>query len=404
MLPNITINQVTGGLGRKAANKDGILGLFVVGGVATADYALGDVTTFYSLNMAQNIGIDAAYDIANGVLVHYHLSEIYRINPSAKVWFMMIDAAVTLNVALDPAENYCRKLLKLAAGDIKCLGVSANGLSITSIVMAQSLVDSEFSEYRLVNVFLEGQNLPGATIATLPDLTTLNARDVSVVIGQDGKKSEDSGILNFANIGTILGSYSLNEVHECIGWPKENLQNSLTNEALQVFTDIRFSDNTPITDYSKSELDAIHGKGYTFVRAFAGLSGSFWVDDKTCIEESDDFSQVYLNRIIKKAIDIVYKYLVRYINSPLSVDSSGRLSDINKSVIKSDIESRINAEMSNNISGIGFIIVDPAFDENNTPYPSILTDNVLRVAIGIAPYGKATQIIANVGFFNPAFG
>ncbi len=403
-LPSVNINQLSGGLGRTSPNEDGVVG-FVAHGVATVDYVLGTVNKIYSIKGAEAVGIDAAYDLTNEVLVHYHLNEIFRLNPNAEVWFMLVPQATTLANILSTSQDFAQKLLRDADGRIKVLGVAINTTSPTAFSVvaaaipgAQNLANAEFQEHRPVDIFIEGKNLPA--IGSAPDLTALDAPDVSIVVGQDGAKAEeDATFAGMANIGTALGTYSRNRVHESIAWVAKG---NLASAAFEVFLNPRLSNDNPMSDYTAAELDALSDKGYIFARTFAGYSGTYWNNDPTCTETLDDYSRVYLNRTIKKAIRTTYLAVVPYVNSPLRVDGAGRLDKTTKAMIEAEVRSQVAGAMSGEISVDPLVIADPIYDETGAPFPSILSDSTLRVMVGVVPFGKAEQIIAYIGFINPA--
>lgn len=405
-LPTVTINTLQGGLSRRNPSADGVVGL-LAHGVATGDIALNERVVLYTLKAAENLGVTAQYDIDEEVLVHYHLKEIFRINPSAEVHLMLIDQATTLADIFDPAEEYAKKLLREADGRIRALGVAINTASPTAfsaieaiIGNAQALADSEFQEHRPVDILIEGKNLP-SDLSTAPDLTALAAPDVSVVVGMDGTQADlDAAFAGHAAIGTALGSYAKNAIHESIAWAAKN---NLTKEALEAFVDIRLSNNDNVQQVSATDLDTLNDKGYIFVRTFAGYPGSYWNNDPTCTQNASDYSRIYLNRTIKKAIRITYQTCVPRVNSPLRIDAAtGRLDKVTKAAIEADVRSAVAGAMAGQISGEPLVIADPEVDEDGNLFPGILTDSTLRVMVGIIPFGKAEQVVAYIGFINPA--
>ena len=54
--------------------------------------------------------------------------------------------------------------------------------------------------------------------------------------------------------------------------------------------------------------------------------------------------------------------------------------------------------MGNSVSALPTIIVDPATDDNQQPYPSMVVDPTLRVKLGIQPRGKSELIIFDAGY------
>ena len=403
--PQVNITQVTGGLGRGRYVPEAISG-FVAPGVDAANYTVGDVVQLTSARqLATQYGIDKAYDEANGVLIYYHVSEFFRLAPKAKLWFMLVPTGTSMSDICDPAQSFAAKLLLQANGEVVQLGIVGDGVfadTLAAIPVAQSLVDSEFSNYRyLAALVLEGRGF-NSSAALATDLRTLGSRNVSVVIAQDLLVANDTANAqpDCAAVGTALGAIAASEVHACIGWVgRLDLHDPKSGK----FYAPALSSNIPMSSYATADLDLLHDKGYIFARTFANYSGSYFNGSPTAIALNDDYYFIELNRTWNKAAHIVRRTLLPSLNAPLTVDAdTGRLHFRDKAMFEAMIRTAIEGDMSGNISALRSVIVDPDLDENAQPYPGILTDGVLRVIVVLVPIGKAEQIEVSIGFINPA--
>lgn len=107
-------------------------------------------------------------------------------------------------------------------------------------------------------------------------------------------------------------------------------------------------------------------------------------------------------RVIQKAIRTTRIALLKYLLGPLLPDAdTGRLDSKQKSLFELEVRQAISLNMSDSITEIYDVIVDPIFDENGVPYPGILIDNTIRVFISIVPQGKAERIEVYIGLINP---
>lgn len=401
-ISDVTITRSVGGLGRVGVNQDGICGL-VVTGVAATSLALNTPQRLGSLNQAKGLGINAAYDTTNSTRIYYHLSEFFRLNPNGVIWLMIVAGTNEMVDIADKTNEFAKKLLREAGGEIRALGISTHaeteagtGLDadvLLAIPLAQALADEEMTEHRPVDIFIEGLGYSGNE-ATATDLRGLSARDISVVIGQDGSRTDTDDF--WASIGAVLGSYSKRGgVNESIGWvAKQNL----TSEAQTVFLSAKLSDGTDVKTLSKAKLDTLADKGYIFALSYSGYDGFYWSGSSTCIAVTDDFAVIQNNSVIKKAMRICRNVMLPHIQRPLKVESStGRLRADMKASFEAEIRQAITKDMAGEFSDLPTLIVDPAYDEDNVAYPAINQDNTLRFIVGIVPDGTAEQITGTIG-------
>lgn len=120
-------NKLNGGLGRRNPSTDGI-GLLVCGGVAASQYVLGTVVKLIQLKDAENLGINAAYDANNAILVHHHISEYFRLHPNGTVFLMVVAQGTTMAEMCDKDEPYLYTAIKstVAARLVKFAGIVLN--------------------------------------------------------------------------------------------------------------------------------------------------------------------------------------------------------------------------------------------------------------------------------------
>lgn len=412
-LSQVNIIKQTGGLGFAQLNADAVSGL-VMPGVATANLTINTVVEIYSARqLANQYLIDADYDDTNSLLVYHHVSEFFRLAPGAKLWLMLVPVGTTMENIADPDNNFAKKLLPEANGEIFQLAIAGGGALgtlgagleadvLAAIPKAQELCDSEFSEYRYNIVLLEGRGYNGtATNAT--DLRTLNARDVSVVIGQDKDVAAlKANYVGYAAIGTALGTVAAAQVHQSIAHVGSFLLSGFDAETPR-FLNPAISNNTLVTAFTAADLNTLNDKGYIFCRTFAGYPGVYWNNSPSCIVITDDYRTIELSRTMYKAIRIVRETLLPHLNGPLLPDEvTGRLDIKQKKMFEAQVKGAIEAQMRNNIAEVKKVLVDPASNEDGVPYPPILNDNTLRCIVAIIPYGKAEQIIVTIGYTNPS--
>lgn len=409
-LPQVYTYTQNGNLYAKNIQPDGVSG-FIAAGVGTANYTVGDVISVFSAKqLATQYLIDELYDTTNGLLIYHHVSEYFRMG-GQKLWLQLVPAGTTMVAMLTPSNpNFAKKILQQANGEIIQLGVGKSGAAgalgagleadvLAAIPIAQQLADNEYSEFRPLVILLEGKGFNG-TAASATDLRTLNSRNVSVVIAQDATQAAlHANYGKYAAVGTVLGTIAKSQVHECIGYVgKFNIADIKKTK----FLDPSLSSGLKINTYSAADLDILHDKGYIFGRTFAAYTGVYFSNSATCTYNTDDYKFIELMRVIQKAIRTTRIALLKYLLGPLLPDAdTGRLDSKQKSLFELEVRQAISLNMSDSITEIYDVIVDPIFDENGVPYPGILIDNTIRVFISIVPQGKAERIEVYIGLINP---
>lgn len=406
-MADLRIIKRNGGLGRREPVLDMVSGLIQHGLAVSGKIALNEVHRLNSLPDALNLGLDAAYDAANSVLVHYHIKEFFRRNPNGELWIVLVDQSVTQwDLLVDPTQtSYAKKLLIEAGGRVRQLGVAFNpdgsytatlagGLDdqIQDVItQAQLLAEDEFNLGRPLEIIIEGKSFNG-TAGSADDLRARNspAPDVSVVIAADLDISAlDPLYAGHAALGTVLGDISAASVHENIGWVEK-----FRVDTNGIYTRPGLSSNLSVNSYTPSALEVLKDKGYILAKPYNSYPGVYWNDSPTCCPASSDFAFIENNRTIKKAARLVRTKLMPRVSSPVKVSEEGKLDKI---VIDSfeaaGREALDPMARANEISVPADVYVDPDQD--------VLSTSKLEVRFSLIPMGVARTIEASIGFANP---
>jgi len=402
----LTVELSDGNLGKREPNAD-MVSAMVMNGMATGDYTLGDIVEFRSVKDAENIGIDAAYDTDNEVLVYHHISRFFLRNPSGILHIMIVAQNVTLTQMVDKDNAYVAKLLREKAGAIVQWAVALNpdsdyaptlvtgldGDVVTAITKAQELLDFEFDRFRYSDCFIEGRSLNGTAAAAL-DLRTKNAPGVSVVVGADRAISTANALYNgYAAIGDVLGLTSAAAVSQNIG--ELSPEFNLTNAAQEAFITAGLSSNIVLADYSETDLDVLHDKGYIFADTNPGEVG-FWLNDShTCTVLTSDYSDKEKNRTIKKAIKEARKKLQPRIKRRIYVnEDTGKIAATDAKELETLTRGAIKPMKDDgDISG--------GIDAYVDPNQNILATSNLSIELTFIPVAIGRQIKLLIGFKNP---
>ena len=412
-LPYIDITRTAGNLGRQGLPANGVAAL-VCGGVSvTGGAQVGTIYKLLSVKAAEDLGLDADYDTANTVLVHYHVSEFFRMNASGELHLLMVAQGTTMQDMVDKDNSYLKAVLTNGQGTIRAAGVVLNpgsgysstlsgGLdadSINAIATAQALADDEYGNDRPVdNIVIEGREFNG-TVAAATDLRNIAGgpfRDVSVCIAQD--KDASGGHADFAKtaaVGAYLGAITNKTASQSFARPVS--QFNLFDAASGRMQSAQISSGVQLSSLSLAEQDSLNDKGYVFTRTFNGYDGVYFNQSSVCAPLTDDYAFSELRAVINQSVRIARPILIPYVNSTDFPVVNGRIDAPSARRIEAELESALSV-MANEVSSFGTLKVDPATDGNGDPYPSFLVDNRLRAVIGIVPKGKATEILVTIGY------
>jgi hypothetical protein len=404
----LKIIKTQGGLGRRNPSQDNI-GALVLQGAPVSGLALGDYVELKSIRDLENLGINAQYDTDNKVLVHYHVSEVFRLAPSATLYLMLVaQDTVTLANMCDKTLAYLQFIVAGSNinGAIRAAAVGINpgiytptlldGLDndvIDAIPKAQALADQAFTNKRPVDtIIIEGRNYNGSATAAL-DLRTEASANVSICIGQDldiGVK--DPLFATHACVGTALGMVLRRAVDEDLG---QILDGAINDPAIGAFARPGLSNGQAVSilgdiDEDNSDADILDGKGYIYCYQYIGQSGVYFNDSHTCTALSSDFAYIENNRSIGKASRLIYSAIFPKLKGKLLLNTDGTL----------------RADVLKELESIALKGLDPMMQAEEIsdaatwidPTVNVITAGGWTVKYAITPVGIGRTITAEVGF------
>lgn len=410
-LNNVNLQAADGGLGRRAANDDGTSGLLTTG-VATSELDLGKTYELKELADAVALGIDAAYDTANNVLVYHHIREFFRTSRAGDLYLMLVAQTVTLTQMCDiDNDQYIKKMAADAKGRIRQFGVGRNpavGYTPTTtggmdtdvfgaIPKAGQMVDWLWDNKRPAVILIEGRSFTG-TPTSATDLRTLVGKGVAVTIQQDLEVASAHAILNgYAAIGTALGITARRRVNESVMYVADgNLQSVadglyLTDSAND---NLGLSSHLPVSSYTDTQLGTLSEKHYWFGRTFTDFQGVYMADSGACTLSTSDYAYLETSRTMTKAARLVYVAFVPELGRPMEVDTdTGRLAqEVCKAFETLGLDALEPMTKGREVSGIE-VFVDPA--------QNVLATSELEVEFAITPTGTARRITGTLKFNNP---
>lgn len=317
--------------------------------------------------------------------LHYHISEYFRIQPKGELYVGLYEEEATYTfAAITLMQNY-------ASGAIKQIGVFEKNVAFSTAQLSalQGIANANEAVYKPLQIILNAEISGTASVASLVDLSTSTAPNVSVTIAQDG--ANDGYYIykatgkSVGTVGCMLGAVALAKVSESIAWV------SKFNMALSTELDtIAFSNGQVYTALADSQFESLNNYSYTFLRKLVGITGSYWSDSKTCVTPTSDYSTIENNRVYQKITRVVRANMLPALSSPLKVNADGTLSTAtigyfetlaNNPLVQMEADDELSAHK---------IIINPAQD--------VLATSTLELTLQNVPLGVARIIKVNVGF------
>lgn len=332
--------------------------------------------------LTQNVVAGVASDID---ILYYHVSEFFRVQPKGKLYigvYATADATTFASVTL--MQNF-------AQGEIKQLGIyqKTTAFATSQVTTLQAVLDALETNHKTISSVIYQADFSAVTdLTTLANLKLLSAKNVTVSIGQDGDnngfKLWKATNKSIGCMGTTLGAVALAKVNESIRWIAK------FNMAAAEYDTLAFANGTLYTTVADGSITNLDSFGYNFLKKEIGLVGSYFSRPNTCIAATSDYTFIYNNRVIDKAIRGLRAFLLPQLASPLVVNADGTLSEDTIGFFNSLCDRALEVMQRDFELSAFSVTIDPSQD--------VLTDNELTIAVKLVPVGVADTITVNIGF------
>ncbi|WP_280120360.1 DUF2586 family protein [Sangeribacter muris] len=386
---SLKILRENGNVPKSLPGEDHITGL--VSYMAATDipdtFKTGRVQALSTIDAAESAGITADAESWAVRVLHYHLSEIYRLNPAVSLYVAIFEKPQGESqtfAELKTVQNF-------AAGRIRQIGVwcGDRALSGDDLTALQGVADALAGEEAELSVVYAPKV---GTLNTMPvNLAGENKSHVSVVIGQagSGKGAElyndktNTGKASVSGLGVVMGLLSSAKVHQSIAWIKE----FPTGVSLPAF-----GDGTLLRDVDKALLETLDTARYLFFVTHIGQAGSYMNDSHTMDSAISDYAAIESVRTMDKAVRGIRTYVKPELGGNVYVDAStGQLASYTVAHLETVANQALEAmERAGELSGYK-VEIDPAQDVAGSGTVEIVIKNVavpvmrhVRIKIGFA--------------------
>ena len=332
MSTSLNINRQNGNVPKSLPGEDHITGLviYMAAGDIPASFKTERVQALSTIDAAEAAGIVDYTTAADGTqtaapwavrVLHYHLSELYRINPAVSLYVGIFEKPQGDNMTFAEIKT----VQNFADGRIRQIGVWCGDRvpSEDDLVALQGQADTLEAQGAELSVVYAPK------VANVKQISTKLAGGgkcrVSVVIGQAGsgvgaelyKDKTNAAKASVSGLGVVLGLISKAKVHQCIAWVKE----FPTGISLPAF-----GDGTLLRDLDKALVEQLDTARYLFFVTQQGQSGSYMNDSHTMDSAISDYASIESVRTMDKGARGVRAYLIPELGGNVYVDAdTGKL-------------------------------------------------------------------------------
>ncbi len=323
MSTSLKIERQNGNVPKSLAGEDHITGLvvYLAASEIPESFTTEHVQALSTIDGAEAAGITADAESWGVRVLHYHLSEIYRINPAVSLYVGIFEKPQS---AYPFAE--IKTVQNFADGRIRQIGVWCGDRALgegDDLTTLQGVADQLAEEAAELSVVYAPKVASVKQLAT--NLAGGNKCRVSVVIGQAGsgkgaelyKDKANSAKASVSGLGVVLGLISRAKVHQCIAWVKE-FPTGVSVPA--------FGDGTLLRDIDKALVEQLDTARYLFFVTQQGQSGSYMNDSHNMDSVISDYASIESVRTMDKGVRGVRAYLIPELGGNVYVDAeTGKL-------------------------------------------------------------------------------
>lgn len=384
---NLTITRQNGNVPKSLAGEDHISGFiaYLTSTEIPEAFKIEHVQAVSTIDTAEAAGITADAESWSVRVLHYHLSEMFRVNPGISLYLGIFAKPETYNFTeIKTVQNY-------SSGRIRQMAIWAGDVALAAddLVKIQGVADA-----------LDGENAPlsvlyapkVADVTKLPaDVAGGNKCRVSVVIAQAGSGdgadlyADDSNKTvktSVSAIGIVLGLLSAAAVHQSIGWVK-NFPTGVNVPA--------FGDGKLLRDLDKAVIEQLDSERYIFFRTYPGISDSYVNDSHTMDDATSDYAMIESVRTMDKAVRGIRTYLIPELGGNIYIDAdTGKMQSYSVTHLQTTAGKALeDMEKAGELSGYA-VEIDPEQD--------ILSTSEVEVVIKQVAVGVMRKIKVKIGF------
>ncbi len=384
---SLKIERQNGNIPKSVAGEDHVSGFiaYLAEEEIPDGFKTDHVQAVSTVDTAEALGIKDDADSWGVRVLHYQLSEIFRVNPGISLYVGIFTKPTTYKFTeIKTVQNFASGRIRQMA--VWCGDKEFNADDVTAIQGVADALDEE-------NAPLSVLYAPKVTsVGNMPaDVAGANQCRVSVVIAQAGSGTGAELYADEANsetrasvsaIGVVLGLLSSAAVHQSIGWVK-NFPTGVNVPA--------FGDGTLYRDLDKALVEQLDSSRYLFFVTHVGQAGSYVNDSHTMDSAISDYAMIESVRTMDKAVRGIRTYLIPELGGNIYVDAdTGKMQAYSVDHLKTTANKALeDMEKAGELSGYK-VDIDPEQD--------ILSTSEVEIVIKQVAVGVMRRIKVKIGF------
>lgn len=384
---NLTIERQNGNVPKSIAGEDHVSGIifYIQENEIPENFKTDHVQAISTIDSAEKAGITDTSENWSVKVIHYQLSEIFRVNPGISLYVGIFAKPESYKFTeIKTVQNFADGRIRQLA--IWCGDKDFAADDLTAIEGVADALDEE-------NAPLSVLYAPKVSdVSSLPtDVAGANQSRVSVVISQAGSGTGAELYADTANetaknsvsaIGVVLGLLSAASVHQSISWVK-NFPTGVNLPA--------FGDGTLYRDLDKAIIEQLDNARYIFFVTHVGQAGSYVNDSHTMDDATSDYAMIESVRTMDKAVRGIRTYLIPELGGNIYIDpDTGKMQAYSVSHLETTAGKALeDMEKAGELSGY-VVEIDPEQD--------VLSTSTVEIVIKQVAVGVMRKIKVKIGF------
>ena len=387
-MQSIKFQRTNGNIPKTLAGQDHISGF--VAYVTTLQTGFSEsarIQPCSSIETAEKLGITndegAAWEIR---LLHYHLSEVYRLNPGISLYVGLFAKPTGSNYTFSEIKT----MQNYAGGALRQVAVWCGHKELTA---------GDLTALQGIATYLQEYDRP-LSIGYAPKVTAVTSMtaslagagkcNVSVIIGQAGKgvgadlyaDAANTGKSSVSGVGVWLGITSKAAVHQSIA-SVDNFPPGVDLPA--------FGDGTLLRDLDTAIVESLDTSRFLFFVTYDGFADSYFNDSHTMDDATSDYAMIENVRTMDKAVRGIRKALLPKLGGTLYVDAeTGQLASYEVEYLTTIANKPLeDMQKAGELSGLK-VEIDPNQD--------VLSTSELEFVITQVGVGVLRRIKCKIGF------
>ena len=386
-MQSIKFQRTNGNIPKTLPGQDHISGFLAYMTALPEGFSTDNIQACSSIETAEKLGIvndaEASWETR---MLHYHLSEIYRLNPGISLYVGLYEKPTGENYTFSEIKS----LQNYAGGSLRQVAVWCGHKELTAgDLTALQGIATYLQEYdRPLSLGYAPKVTAGTGMTS--NLAGAGKCNVSVIIGQAGKglgadlyaEAGNTGKASVSGIGVWLGIVSKAAVHQSIA----SVENFPTGIDLPAF-----GDGTLLRDLDNAIVESLDTSRFLFFVTYDGVADSYFNDSHTMDDATSDYAMIENVRTMDKAVRGIRRALLPKLGGTLYVDAeTGHLATYEVEYL-TEIANKPLEDMqkAGELSGL-LVEIDPEQD--------VLSTSELEFAITQVGVGVLRRIKCKIGF------